>query len=223
MVTGAQVAETRLGMAYASGLVPPFRAADRNRWASEVAGRWSPSEAVRVSARWSWLQDSTSNGDITRGPGDLVLQTTAFPVRGGPVEVGLSWAVKLPNAQDEGELGTDETDATITGVLAGSQGSLDWSTTAGLAILGNPLRFANQDDVPLAWAAAGLPVGPVRLGARAGGELATARNPARMEAALGAETVCPTLSGLEASAGLTPAAADWSVRAWVGWGAGCER
>lgn len=41
------------------------------------------------------------------------------------------------------------------------------------------------------------------------------------EAAAGLETHCPLQLGAEAAGGLTPAAPDLSVRAWLGWAWSC--
>ena len=94
---------------------------------------------------------------------------------------------------------------------------------AGLGIRGNPLRFANQDDVPFGWFYGHVPVGPVRLGARLGGDAPTARNPGRGSAAVGGELGEHLRIGAEAQAGLTPAAADWGARVWVGGAPACRR
>ena len=100
-------------------------------------------------------------------------------------------------------------------------GILEAGLIGGLAILGNPLQFANQDDVPLTWLDLSIPVGGVRVDTRVGGGWGTSRNPARMDASLGVEGGCPWLMGARALAGLTPAAADWGGQLWVGWGLSC--
>ena len=100
-------------------------------------------------------------------------------------------------------------------------GPASLAATGGLAIIGNPLMFANQDDLPLSHLSAAVPLGPTRLAFTAGGSWKTARNPARFETALSVEGHCPHLSGLSATAGLTPAAPDWAVTAWLGRGWGC--
>lgn len=201
---------------YAVGLVPEFRTADRDRFAGglDAAVRLG---RVRLALSGDWLRDTTAAGPAVQGFGDLHLGSAVRLFTAGPVETHLGWAVKLPNASDGGELGTDETDISfgLTGVL--HLGDVRVLGAVGLAILGNPLRFANQDDVPLLrlaadWTRWNLSVSP---GLR--WDVATARNPHRAEGELVVRYGPSWFVELGGAAGLSPAAADFSGRVGFGW------
>jgi len=202
----------------ASGWVPPFRAASRDRWASGLAASWRPADPVALDLDWSWLWDSTPAGGAISGPGDLRLGVRTEHQLGS-LELAGGWQVKLPNAQDQGELGSDETDVRFLGTAGHRWARMALRLSGGLEIRGDPIRFASQDDVPLAWLSGVGQVGPVDLSGRVGGDLATARSPARLEAGLGVAWGSQLHLGTELTVGLTPAAADWGAGAWVGWGA----
>lgn len=201
--------------------MPPFRAAERDRVSMGIEG-FAALGRVQVRAGWSWLRDSSAAGAPASGPGDVRLGTAIAVARlqaggAGTVRLWAGWEAKLPNAADEGELGTDETDALFGGTVAWTRGGWDARLGVGLGILGNPHRFANQDDVPLLRARVERAVGPVRLAPWLDADLATSRNPARVQVggeALAGERAFVVLGG---AAGLTPAAPDWSVTAGLGW------
>lgn len=212
------------GAAYEPGLVPPFRAGSRDRLAFGVGGRWMPDRRVQLSAGFDGLADWSAGGSEI-GAGDVRLGATAFVADLGPVRPWLGFAVKLPDAKDEGELGTDETDVKFGGAAELHLGAWRALAGVGLAVLGNPLRFANQDDVPevratVSWAPS--------LGVGAGGyvnaDLQTARNPARVVAGAWVRGVVPVSRGsryagfaeLGGGAGLTPAAPDGVVTFSIG-------
>jgi hypothetical protein len=218
--SGAPV-EFRISAAMERGLVPPFRATSRDRTSLGFDGLWSPVPAIRLGLQVDALRDALPSGDVLMGVGDLRLSTLVRLID-DPLDVGVGWRVKLPNAKDEGELGTDETDADLLVALGMAAGPVTLGLDAGLAIRGNPLRFANQDDVPFLWVSGHVPAGPVRLSGRAGGDAPTARNPARGTAAFGAEFGDVVMVGAELQAGLTPAAPDWGARLWVGAAPACR-
>jgi len=201
-----------------SGWVPPFRAAERDRWASGVRASYRPAAPVLLDLRWGWLWDRSPSGTEVSGPGDLRLGVHADHDFNG-WELGGGWQVKLPNAQDEGELGSDETDALLVGTVGYRWENAVLRAQGGLDIRGDPIRFANQDDIPVAWLSGVARLGPIDVLGRVGGDLATKRSPARLETALGAAAGRHVRVGLEVSAGLTPAAANWGAGAWLGWSA----
>lgn len=210
----------RAGVGSVVGWVPEFRQAERRRTEGTMGVAWKPASPVRLDLFWSYLADSTANGNRQTGPGDIRLGTDVR-LLDRRADLFLGWQMKMPNASDELELGTDETDSLFWLRSRSELGAVDVGLTTGLAILGNPLQFANQDDVPLSWLDVSMPIGPVRVDGRVGGGWATSRNPSRMEASLGVEGACPWLMGARAIVGLTPAAPDWGAQAWIGWGLSC--
>lgn len=206
----------RAGLGWSAGYVPPFRAGARDRGAADLDASFvvAPFE-VRVG--WGWLVDSTEGSGVTSGAGDLRVGTLVTLARPGPFDVTLGWEAKLPNAADEGELGTDETD-----VLFGATGGWrtgPWTARAGigLAVLGNPLRFANQDDVPLVRAHLRWEEGAFAVIGRASADLPTARNPARAEGDVAVRWGSRWHVLLHGGGGFVPAAADWHAGFAVGY------
>lgn len=197
--------------AYAPGMVPQFRAGERTRASVGADARVWVGPRVRLSLSQEWLLDSAPATDPVSGLGDFRLGTSLKVWHSRVVAVGLGWEAKLPNAADETGLGTDETDSAFGGWSAVTLGN--WSTTGavGLAVLGNPLRFANQDDVPMARLGVAYTPGDFRfsLGGRA--DFATSRNPDRAELFGSARYGRAVYGELSGTAGLTPAAADGSV------------
>ncbi|MFT5680156.1 MAG: hypothetical protein ACI8RZ_001061 [Myxococcota bacterium] len=131
----------------------------------------------------------------------------------------------LPWSADHGIVLTDELDVWLLSGMSTAAGPGRVGLTGGLAILGNPLRFANQDDAPLLWLTGAVPVEGTSLSGRIGGALGTARNPARLTAALSAERGHPWRVGLTTEIGLTRAAANLGGGVWIGhrWGCGSAR
>jgi len=149
-------------------LIPAFRAGPRDRSAVGAHGHWVASDRVVMDLSWSMLRDLHPSGESVMGPGDVELGTmirlpiaeglrSAAQARGarGPA-FGLGWRVKLPNAADEGELGSDETDVVLVASAAGDLGLLRGWAGGGLAILGDPGQLAAQDDVVFLQAGLGL-------------------------------------------------------------------
>ncbi len=204
------------GGVYEPGLVPPFRAGSRDRLAFGGGGRWMPDTRVQLSAGFDGLWDRSAGGSEL-GAGDVRLGASAYVVDLGPIRPWLGFAVKLPDAKDEGELGTDETDITFGGAVELHRGAWRALAGGGLGVLGNPLRFANQDDVPeLRAAGSWAPLRGVSAGAYVNADLETARNPARVVAGAWLRGGLPLAPGsrfagfveLGGAAGLTPAAPD---------------
>lgn len=192
----------------ATGYVPPFRAEERVRSWGALAGRAELDHLVVLAADFGWIADRQDGAGWRTGPGDVRLGTVLRTGRLGFVDTSLGWEVKLPNAGDEGEIGTDETDARFGGTLGWSEGDWEARASLGLAILGNPLRFANQDDVPLVRAEAAWSPGSWAFAPRLEADLRTARNPGRTRLGGRVRYGGPWFAELGADAGLTPAEAD---------------
>lgn len=218
--------EARLAGGWSPGTVPPFQAAEVDAATGLLDLRWQPDRRVGLGVRAGLLHHSGGLAEPAWGPDETTLSVRLEPLPVGllPVDLQLAWSAAVPWSFDAGQVGTDETATHLYLGLARRLGPLHLSALGGLAILGNPLRFADQDDVPLAGLAARwVPAGPpLVVEARVGGQLSTPRNPARTEALASLETGCPWRLGVEGGPGLSLASADWSVRGWVGWAVACR-
>ena len=202
--------------AWAAGWVPPFRAAERDRLGLGAGGLlWL--DRVQVSGSAEWLRDDTPAGEPTSGWGDVRLGTVVRVADFRGFHPWIGWGTKLPDASDQDELGTDETDVLFGGGVLWARAEVRVDLGVGLGILGNPLRFASQDDVPMLRLDAAWTHGPLAMLPSASFDLATTRNPARGE--LGGELRLGRtwFASAGGSAGLTAAAADWRAKVGVGW------
>lgn len=218
------ILQARVGGGWLSDLVPAFRASERDRLVGELQLEWTPEPLITVWTTGAVHHELAGAGPTWTGLDAVSVGTRLRPLRqpAAVVDLGLVWRATLPVSWDQGALGSDETDVVLLGELGRSLGRVRVDAAAGLAILGNPLRFANQDDVPLIWLTGRYDPGPLSTHLRIGGDVHTPRSPDRLQAVVGVETRCPLLAGAEAGAGLSPAAADWSGRAWLGWAWGCR-
>jgi hypothetical protein len=205
---------------FAPGVVPEFRSAPRDRGALGVAASGWLGNRVRLAATWEWLFDQTSAAGTISGPGDVRLGTALRVGTVGVLRLGLGWEAKLPNARNEEELGTDETDITFGAWGRADHGSFRGGLAVGLAVLGNPLRYANQDDVPLVSADGGLVHGEWGASAFCALALPTPLNPARAEVGTRVRFGGTWFVEAEGAAGLTPAAADGRVLLRLGMAGG---
>ncbi len=198
-------------------VVPPFQAAahDEIRWG--LSSHYSPADPVSLRIRYDRIRASWSDGAIEQGSGDMELGSAGRLLAVKGVELWMDWVVKLPNADNTTRLGTDETDFTSSAMVRYATDAWWAQASFGLAILGNPLMFANQDDAAVLYASAGGPLGPLVWHARGGGRLVSAKNPPWMLAAagLGYDSTW-FIAGAEGGVGLTPAAPSWQAVIWFG-------
>ncbi len=180
---GASSGQAAGGVTFSPGFVPPFRSGARDRLTFGLGGRWMPDARVQLAGGFDGIADRSAGGTVV-GAGDVRLGASAVVVERGIWRVWTGFGVKLPDAEDENELGTDETDVSFGAGLEVASGPWRALAGAGLGVWGNPLRFANQDDVPLGRVAGswtmprGGPIG-LQLGALLNADVATARNPGR--------------------------------------------
>lgn len=209
--------ELDLNVGGAGGYVPPFRAQERQRlWVGATARGWIGSR-VMLAADWAWLRDHEPALDPVFGPGDVRLGTVVRVVNLGQLAIYGGWDVKLPNARDEGELGTDETDVSIGGGVAWADGPWTVVSAVGLGILGNPLKFANQDDIPMLRVAGAWRHGAFTCSPALVVDLDTARNPLRAHAAAEVRWGDPFFVHALGTVGLSRADADASIELGAGW------
>ncbi len=204
------------GVQMAQNEVPLFRAGERNSRSTQMAAHWAPNSevALRISAERLWVTwpDQTSQS----GWGDVRLGTSARVRKGLGLWPALwvDWVVKLPNAQDESGLGTDETDVVLSGVVLWERGAWEGGARGGLAIWGDPLQFANQDDAFLFALHLNHTSPRHKLSVTYDWQRVSPRNPSRA-ILLGGAQLRGFSGGLwaavEAGLGLNPAAPDWQA------------
>ncbi len=229
-----------IGAGQAFGVIPPFYDEERDVGHLQAVGRWAPAEGVVLQARYEALRAVFPDGTIVTGSGDLRLGTAVRAWSGTTAapQVWVWWEAKLPNASDfEGDdprqnvygLGSDETDIIVGAGLRWALAPVTVDAVAGLAILGDPWSFANQDDAAVGWVSGVAPVGPVEVFARVGGRLPSPKNDPDLSGQLGAEWApaqqVPGLRvGAQLTVGFTHAAPDVAGGVWVGhaWGRGTE-
>lgn len=212
----------QLGASVQQDLLPPFWSEPRDRWTVEAAGHWRVAPAVTL-----WLQldalrhdGATVTADPRTGAGDLRLGTD-LRLWSGAVEGRAGWWVKLPNADDELELGTDETDIGGLLGLVLRPGPLRLQLDGGAEVRGDPARSRTQDPVALLQAEARTDLGLLEPSLRARAELPTERQPTRAEVGLSLERRCPLLVGVGGALGLAEASPAWTARLWLGYSGSC--
>jgi hypothetical protein len=210
----------------ASG-VPPFRAGPRDTASLGLAAQWSPHSMVRVRTQVERLRMQWPSGDTASGWGDVRLGTTGVLWRGakGKPEIGLDWSMKLPNASDEGELGSDESDAEVG--LFGRAGVGPWrfGLSASLLILGDPLQFANQDDALVMGASISFGEGRLSGMSRVRWREESPRNPRDIRWLTGArlkELPGGLWVAAEGGVGFTMAAPTWQAGVLLGVSRACR-
>ncbi len=205
------------------GETPAFEASPRDRFSLVSTLRWAPAEEVGFRIHYGMDRVVWPDGSSAQGSGDLTLGSTVQLLEKGSLALLLDWSVKLPNAPDDTGLGSDETDTALSIFANWRRESISLLAGGGLAILGDPLQFANQDDAPLASLSASWTRGPLAAQIRSGGRLASARNPADLRSALALSwsILDDWKIGAEAGLGLTPAAPDSLFRVWLGWHPPC--
>jgi len=211
----------RAGGAYLGSHLPPFWNEPRNRAQGEFNLRWAPSSAAWLDVSVdAWRQDRHENGNVFSGPGDITMGGRAW-IWQAPVFTGVAFAVKQPNADDERQLGTDETDITLLATSGAWLGQTWIQVHGGAAFLGDPHRFSSQDVAPTVITSAVYEREIIVLHSFINGTMETTHNPSQWSMTIGGEGRCPRLLGAEATVGLSPAAPNWGGRVWAGWGWGC--
>jgi hypothetical protein len=143
----------RVGGGYVLGGRLLFREEDKNRMVYyapdlRVAAGVSDNMELVMDYRVLFLQED--GRDDTWGTGDLRITGVCGLFAEGEIlpETAFTFGMKLPNADDEKNLGTDETDVFIGGAFSKRIGDLRILCNAGLGILGNPsTATTEQDDV----------------------------------------------------------------------------
>lgn len=89
------------------------------------------------------------NGRTTTAVDDFVVATKLRLLNEGPRRpaIGLRFATRLPNASNESGLGRDTTDFFGTVLVGKTVARLRWVANAGVAIVGDPVVAARQEDL----------------------------------------------------------------------------
>jgi hypothetical protein len=104
---------------------------------------------VDLQADYDFLYRFTRRGTTIYGSGDLTLWTKVrfLPEKGYAPGVGLRFGVKLPNANAQDGLGTDQTDFYASILASQKLGRFENRLNLGLAILDDPLKLRGQQDM----------------------------------------------------------------------------
>lgn len=146
-------AEARFGLSYADRLHNLFQDQDFDRRLAEAPSlslSVGLGERIEGQMHYNFLRLQRQGQGTEWGSGDLTLgvKLRLAPPREDRSALALRFAVKLPNADDEKDLGTDLTDSYYD--LLATRSFARWTllVNAGLAILGDPLKVTSgQDDL----------------------------------------------------------------------------
>jgi hypothetical protein len=206
-----------LGIEYQDDNILPFdtRGRDREVLRAPVFGAaLGVSERVEIQAIYDLLSLDEDRGDDEYGSGDLrlftkigILKESAYPA------VGLRFGTKLPNANRDDRLGTDETDFFASLLFSKNIERGAVHLNAGLAILGDPRPAGGQDDVFTYGFAVVVPTNPLELVVEINGQAFGQENNDRSLLRGGARWEIFEGVVLDAAGGigLTDETEDWSV------------
>lgn len=211
-------------LSFEFGRVPVFRVAETDRLAAGLGIQWTPHPSTSIWGSTCFARTRSPGGSTRAGMEGVELGSRLRPLgeRPSPIEPGLSWWTRLPLGQRIDGVASPAADLSLAFELGHALGPVRLELAAGLQILGNPLLDAEQDD-RLLWRATGsVATGPLDAYASAQGTLASPRNPAQAELAVGIQRSCPGRIGLEVATGLSPTGPDVALRAWGGFARACR-
>jgi hypothetical protein len=89
------------------------------------------------------------SGNRATSVDDVVIATKLRFLNEGPRRpaIGIRFATRLPNASNESGLGHDTTDFFVSFLMGKSAARLRWVANAGVAIVGDPIVAARQEDL----------------------------------------------------------------------------
>lgn len=110
---------------------------------------FSTGQFVEIQAYYDFFFRFTQKATTIYGSGDLSLWTKIRFVteKNSRPALGLRFGVKLPNANDEVGLGTDQTNFYAAALMGKSVGRFDSHLNLGIAIYDNPFRARDQKDL----------------------------------------------------------------------------
>ncbi len=211
------VLQLSIGIEYQEDNVLPFDTLDRDREllrAPVIGAALGVSERVEIQAIYDFLSLDEEGGNDESGSGDLrlftkigIFEESAYPT------VGLRFGTKLPNANREDRLGTDETDFFASLLFSKNFERAVAHVNAGFALIGDPQPAGGQDDVLTYGLAIVVPVSPVDLVFEVNGQALGKENNDRSVARGGFRWTVTEGVVLDAAAGvgLSDDTEDWSV------------
>lgn len=118
---------------------------------AEIQIDGSPYRQLRITERREAPLSAllSLNGTTTSAVDDFIIATKLRLLnegRGRPA-IGLRFATRLPNASNESGLGRDTTDFFASILLGKSVARVRWVANAGVAIVGDPVVAARQEDL----------------------------------------------------------------------------
>lgn len=118
---------------------------------AEIQVDGSPYRQLRITERRAAPLSAglSISGDTTTAVDDVVIATKLRLLnesRGRP-SIGLRFATRLPNASNESGLGHDTTDFFASFLVGKTVARVRWVANAGVAIVGDPIVAARQEDL----------------------------------------------------------------------------
>lgn len=142
----------RLGASYNRGERLLFQAENKDRRVYELpsfslAVGLAPNVELLLSYPLLLLNQTDKEEEY--GSGDLIITGVYRLLQVGKIfsDCALTIATKLPNASNQEEFGTDETDFFLGGAVSREMGKLNLLINLDFAILGDPNRVNTQDDL----------------------------------------------------------------------------
>jgi hypothetical protein len=205
-----------IGFEYQDDNVLPFSTRDRDREFLRlplIGAAIGIGERVELQALYDVL---TLENDVDEsGSGDLRLATKVGIIRESVLlpALGLRFGTKLPNANSDDRLGTDETDFFASVLLTRTLALATMHINAGIAILGDPRPGGGQDDVFSYGIAIVVPTRPLELVVEINGQAFSQENNDRAILRGGTRWNLNNwvVLDLGAGIGLNDDSEDWSV------------
>ncbi len=214
------------GAIVGAGEVPLFRSGQRDSTQVYFAAARELADGVGLRIFADRLWANWPDGTQQSGWGDIRLANSArLWASSSGDSVWMDWGIKLPNAADQSGLGSDESDAHVGLFGRKEVGSVRLGVSLSLGILGDPLQYANQDDVLTTRLRVGQRLGAFEWSSLVAWRWRSPRNPADGRVLLeGAYSAGDRglFVGAGGGVGLNPAAPDWQAMFHLGWGVPCR-
>lgn len=118
---------------------------------AEIQVDGSPYRQLRITERRQAPLTAvlSVDGNQTSAVDDVIIATKLRFLNEGPRRpaIGIRFATRLPNASNESGLGHDTTDFFVSFLMGKSVARVRWVANAGVAIVGDPIVAARQEDL----------------------------------------------------------------------------